>query len=84
VADPNVKAVLINIFGGILRVDVLARGLIDAVQKVGVKVPIVARLEGTNVDEGKRLIAEAKLNVTVADNMLDAAKKVVALAGAAR
>jgi succinyl-CoA synthetase beta subunit len=84
VADPNVKAVLINIFGGILRVDVLARGLIDAVQKVGVKVPIVARLEGTNVDEGKRLIAEAKLNVTVADNMLDAAKKVVALAGATR
>jgi succinyl-CoA synthetase beta subunit len=85
VADPNVKAVLINIFGGILRVDVLARGLIDAVQKVGVKVPIVARLEGTNVDEGKRLIAEAKLNVTVADNMLDAATKVVAMArGGAR
>ncbi|HZN04914.1 MAG TPA: ADP-forming succinate--CoA ligase subunit beta [Candidatus Polarisedimenticolia bacterium] len=82
VADPNVKAVLINIFGGILRVDVLARGLIDAVQKVGVKVPIVVRLEGTNVDEGKRLIAEAKLNVTIADGMLDAAKKVVALAQA--
>jgi succinyl-CoA synthetase beta subunit len=85
VADPNVKAVFINIFGGILRVDVLARGLIDAVHKVGVKVPIVARLEGTNVDEGKRLIAEARLNVTVADNMLDGAKKVVALAqGAGR
>ena len=84
VADPNVKAVFINIFGGILRVDVLARGLIEAVHKVGVKVPIVARLEGTNVDEGKRLIAEAKLNVTVADNMLDGAKKVVAMAGGAR
>ena len=82
VADTNVEAVLINIFGGILRVDVLARGLIDAVHKVGVKVPIVVRLEGTNVEEGKRLIAEAKLNVTVADDMLDAAKKVVALAQA--
>jgi succinyl-CoA synthetase beta subunit len=82
VADPNVKAVLINIFGGILRVDVLARGLIDAVHTVGVKVPIVVRLEGTNVEEGKRLIAEAKLNVTVGDGMLDAAKKVVALAQA--
>ena len=82
VADPNVKAVLINIFGGILRVDVLARGLIEAVHTVGVKVPIVVRLEGTNVEEGKRLIAEAKLNVTVGDGMLDAAKKVVALAQA--
>jgi succinyl-CoA synthetase beta subunit len=80
-ADPNVHAVLINIFGGILRVDVLAKGLIDAVRKVGPKIPIVVRLEGTNVEEGKRLIAEAGLSVTVADGMLDAAKKVVALAG---
>jgi succinyl-CoA synthetase beta subunit len=74
--------VLINIFGGILRVDVLAKGLIDAVRKVGPKIPIVVRLEGTNVEEGKRLIALAGLSVTVADGMLDAAKKVVALAGA--
>jgi succinyl-CoA synthetase beta subunit len=81
-ADPNVRAVLINIFGGILRVDVLAKGLIDAVRKVGPKIPIVVRLEGTNVEEGKRLIALAGLSVTVADGMLDAAKKVVALAGA--
>jgi succinyl-CoA synthetase beta subunit len=80
-ADPNVRAVLINIFGGILRVDVLAKGLIDAVRKVGPKIPIVVRLEGTNVEEGKRLIALAGLSVTVADGMLDAAKKVVALAG---
>jgi succinyl-CoA synthetase beta subunit len=79
-ADRNVRAVLINIFGGILRVDVLAKGLIDAVRKVAPKIPIVVRLEGTNVEEGKRLIAEAGLAVTVADGMLDAAKKVVALA----
>jgi len=79
-ADPNVKAVLINIFGGILRVDVLAHGVVDAVRQIEVKVPIVARLEGTNVDEGKRVLAEAGLNFQVADGMLDAAKKVVALA----
>jgi len=79
-ADPNVKAVLINIFGGILRVDVLAKGVVDAVRKVGVKVPIVARLEGTNVNEGKRVLSDAGLNFQVADGMLDAAKKVVALA----
>jgi succinyl-CoA synthetase beta subunit len=79
-ADPNVRAVLINIFGGILRVDVLAKGLIDAVRKVAPKIPIVVRLEGTNVEAGKRLIAEAGIDVTIADGMLDAAKKVVALA----
>jgi succinyl-CoA synthetase beta subunit len=79
-ADPNVKAVLINIFGGILRVDVLAHGVVDAVRQVDVKVPIVARLEGTNVDEGKRVLRDAGLNFQVADGMLDAAKKVVALA----
>jgi succinyl-CoA synthetase beta subunit len=79
-ADPNVRAVLINIFGGILRVDVLAHGVVDAVHQVGVKVPIVARLEGTNVDEGKRVLRDAALNFQVADGMLDAARKVVALA----
>jgi succinyl-CoA synthetase beta subunit len=79
-ADPNVKAVLINIFGGILRVDVLAHGVVDAVRQVDVKVPIVARLEGTNVDEGKRVLRDAGLDFQVADGMLDAAKKVVALA----
>jgi len=79
-ADPNVKAVLINIFGGILRVDVLARGVVDAVRQVDVKVPIVARLEGTNVEEGKRVLSDAGLNFQVADGMLDAAKRVVALA----
>ena len=82
VADTSVKAVLINIFGGILRVDVLARGVVDAVKQVGVKVPVVVRLEGTNVDEGRRIIAEAGLGFTIASDMLDAAKRVVALAGA--
>jgi succinyl-CoA synthetase beta subunit len=81
ISDPNVKAVLINIFGGILRVDVLARGVVDAVRQVGVKVPVVVRLEGTNVEEGKRILLEAGLNFTLADGMLDAARKVVAVAG---
>ena len=84
VADASVKAVLINIFGGILRVDVLARGVIDAVKQVGVKVPVVVRLEGTNVEEGRRLIAEAGLGFTLATDMLDAARRAVALAGGAR
>jgi len=81
-ADPSVKAVLINIFGGILRVDVLARGLVEAIQKVAVRVPVVARLEGTTVEEGRRILKESGLDFTLADGMLDAARKVVALAGA--
>jgi len=80
-ADPNVKAVLINIFGGILRVDVLARGLVEAARKVNMKVPMVARLDGTNVEEGRAILRAAGLNFTLADGMLDAAQKVVALAG---
>jgi len=81
-SDPGVKAVLINIFGGILRVDVLARGIVDAIKKVDVRVPVVARLEGTNVEEGRRILKESGLDFTLADGMLDAARKVVALAGA--
>jgi succinyl-CoA synthetase beta subunit len=80
-SDANVKAVLINIFGGILRVDVLARGLVDAIKKVAVRVPVVARLEGTNVEEGRKILGESGLDFTLADGMLDAARKVVALAG---
>ena len=79
-ADTNVKAVLINIFGGILRCDVLAQGVIAAVNELGVPVPIVIRMEGTNVDEGKRLLAESGLNFTTADSMGEAASAVVALA----
>jgi succinyl-CoA synthetase beta subunit len=79
-ADKNVKAVLINIFGGILRCDVLAAGVIAAVTELGVRVPIVIRMEGTNVEEGKRLLRESGLNFTTADSMGEAAEKVVALA----
>jgi len=76
-----VKAVLINIFGGILRCDVLAAGVIAAVKELGVPVPIVIRMKGTNVEEGKQLLAESGLNFTTADTMGEAADKVVALAG---
>jgi succinyl-CoA synthetase beta subunit len=79
-ADRNVRAVLINIFGGILRCDVLASGVIAAVKELDVKVPIVVRMEGTNVEEGKRMLKESGLNFSNADAMGDAAEKVVALA----
>jgi succinyl-CoA synthetase beta subunit len=80
-SDKNVKAVLINIFGGILRCDVLAQGVIGAVKELGVPVPIVIRMEGTNVDEGKRLLHESGMNFTTADSMGEAATRVVQLAG---
>ncbi|HEX4568172.1 MAG TPA: ADP-forming succinate--CoA ligase subunit beta [Vicinamibacterales bacterium] len=79
-ADTAVKAVLINIFGGILRCDILAEGLIAAVKDLGVRVPIVIRMEGTNVEQGKQMLKESGLNFTTADDMADAAKKVVAAA----
>ena len=79
--DKNVKAVLINIFGGILRCDVLAAGVIAAVKELGVPVPIVIRMKGTNVEEGKKMLAESGLNFATADTMSEAADKVVALAG---
>jgi succinyl-CoA synthetase beta subunit len=78
-ADRNVKTVLINIFGGILRCDVLAQGVVAAVRELGVPVPIVIRMEGTNVEEGKRLLRESGLNFTTADSMGEAADKVVSL-----
>ena len=81
-SDKNVRAVLINIFGGILRCDVLAQGVIGAVTELHVPVPIVIRMEGTNVEEGKRMLKESGLNFTTADSMGEAAKTVVALAGA--
>jgi succinyl-CoA synthetase beta subunit len=80
-ADRNVKAVFINIFGGILRCDVLAAGVIAAVKELGVPVPIVIRMEGTNVEEGKRMLKESGLNFTTADSMNEGANAVVALAG---
>ena len=78
-SDKNVRAVLINIFGGILRCDVLAEGVIAAVKELGVPVPIVIRMEGTNVEEGKRLLKESGLNFTTANSMGEAAQEVVKL-----
>jgi succinyl-CoA synthetase beta subunit len=76
-ADPNVKGILVNIFGGIMKCDVIARGVIGAVKAVGLKVPLVVRLEGTNVEEGKNIIRESGLNVIPADDLDDAAQKIV-------
>jgi succinyl-CoA synthetase beta subunit len=80
-ADENVRAVLINIFGGIVRCDMVARGVVGAANNLGISVPVVVRLEGTNVEEGQRVIRDSGLNFTVAKGMKDAAEKVVALAG---
>jgi succinyl-CoA synthetase beta subunit len=79
-ADPNVKAVLINIFGGIVRCDMVARGVVEAAKNLGVQIPIVARLEGTNVEEGRQVLRESGINILTADGMKDAAEKVVAAA----
>ena len=76
-ADPNVKGILVNIFGGIMKCDVIARGVIAAVKTVGLQVPLVVRLEGTNVEEGKKIIRESGLNVLPADDLDDAAQKIV-------
>ncbi|BAM86428.1 succinyl-CoA synthetase beta subunit [Bradyrhizobium oligotrophicum S58] len=76
-ADPNVKGILVNIFGGIMKCDVIAEGVVAAVKEVGLKVPLVVRLEGTNVDLGKKIISESGLNVLPADNLDDAAQKIV-------
>jgi succinyl-CoA synthetase beta subunit len=76
-ADPNVKAVLINIFGGIVRCDMVAKGVVAAAKNLNVSIPIVARLEGTNVEEGRRVLAESGIGIIPADGMKDAAEKVV-------
>ncbi|WP_338830136.1 ADP-forming succinate--CoA ligase subunit beta [Bradyrhizobium sp. 27S5] len=76
-ADPNVKGILVNIFGGIMKCDVIAEGVVAAVKQVGLKVPLVVRLEGTNVEQGKKIIRESGLNVLPADNLDDAAQKIV-------
>jgi succinyl-CoA synthetase beta subunit len=81
-SDRNVKAVLINIFGGILRVDTLATGVVEAARKTQIQLPIVLRLEGTNVEQGREILRQSGLNFIVADTMKDAAEKVVAAAGA--
>jgi succinyl-CoA synthetase beta subunit len=80
--DENVKAVLINIFGGIVRCDMVARGVVGAATKLGVSIPIVARLEGTNVEEGRQVLRDSGINILTADGMRDAAEKVVSAANA--
>jgi succinyl-CoA synthetase beta subunit len=76
-SDPQVKGILVNIFGGIMRCDVIAEGVVAAVKEVGLKVPLVVRLEGTNVELGQQIIAKSKLNVVSADDLDDAAQKIV-------
>jgi succinyl-CoA synthetase beta subunit len=79
-SDKNVKAVLINIFGGILRVDTLANGVVQAAKNIGIKLPVVLRLEGTNVEQGREILKNSGFNFIVAETMKDAAEKVVAAA----
>ncbi|WP_295901009.1 ADP-forming succinate--CoA ligase subunit beta [uncultured Bdellovibrio sp.] len=76
--DPNVKGILVNIFGGIMKCDIIAEGVIAASKELGLKVPLVCRLEGTNVELGKKILRESGLNITPADDLTDAAKKIVA------
>ncbi|HTO88903.1 MAG TPA: ADP-forming succinate--CoA ligase subunit beta [Thermoanaerobaculia bacterium] len=76
-SDRNVRAVLINIFGGIMRCDIIAKGVVAAVREMGLSIPVVVRLEGTNVDEGKRILRESNLKITPADGLADAARKSV-------
>jgi succinyl-CoA synthetase beta subunit len=80
-ADQNVKAILVNIFGGIMRCDIIAEGIIAAVREVGIKIPVVVRLEGTNVDLGRQLLAQSGLSILSASGLTDAAKQAVAVAG---
>jgi succinyl-CoA synthetase beta subunit len=81
-SNANVKAILVNIFGGIVRCDLIAEGIIQAVKEVGVEVPVVVRLEGTNVDKGRELLAGSGLAIIAAEDLTDAARKAVAAAGA--
>jgi succinyl-CoA synthetase beta subunit len=76
-ADAKVQGILVNIFGGIMKCDVIAEGVVAAVKEVGLRVPLVVRLEGTNVELGKEIIAKSNLNVTSADDLDDAAQKIV-------
>jgi len=79
--DPNVKGIFVNIFGGIVQCDIVAQGVVDAVKEVSLKAPLVVRLEGTNVETGRKILKDSGLNLTPADDMADGAKKIVELAG---
>ena len=78
-ADPNVKGIFVNIFGGIMRCDTIAEGVIAAVEEVGLEVPLVVRLEGTNVELGKQILGESGLNLVIAADMKDGAEKILEL-----
>ncbi len=80
-SDPNVKAILINIFGGILKIDTLAEGVVASAKELAIRVPIVLRLEGTNVELGRQILAESGMDFIVAENMQEAAEKVVMAVG---
>jgi succinyl-CoA synthetase beta subunit len=80
-SDASVKAIFVNIFGGILRCDVLAEGVVAAARELGLSVPLVVRMEGTNVERGKQILAESKLDIISARDMRDGAEKAVAAAG---
>jgi succinyl-CoA synthetase beta subunit len=82
-SDANVKAVLVNIFGGIMKCDVIANGIVAAARQVGLTIPLVVRLEGTNVELGKQILAQSGLAITPADDLGEAARKSVAAARAA-
>jgi succinyl-CoA synthetase beta subunit len=82
-ADPAVKGILVNIFGGIMKCDIIADGIVAAAKEVDLKVPLVVRLEGTNVEEGKRILAESGLAIVPANDLGDAARKIVAEVGKA-
>jgi succinyl-CoA synthetase beta subunit len=77
-SDDNVKGILVNIFGGIMRCDIIAEGVVSAARSLGLDKPLVVRLEGTNVEEGKKIMAESGLSIIPADNLADAATKIVA------
>ena len=83
-SDKNVKAVLVNIFGGIMRCDVVATGVVEAAKQVKLAVPLVVRLEGTNVELGKKILSESGLNIIAANDLADAAKKAVEAVRAAK
>jgi succinyl-CoA synthetase beta subunit len=83
-SDPAVRGIFINIFGGIMKCDTIASGVIAAVKEVGLSVPLVVRLEGTNVEQGKAILRDSGLNVVSAADMADGAKQIVALSGAAK
>lgn len=80
-SDQNVKGIFVNIFGGIMKCDVIATGVVEAAKQVGLSVPLVVRLEGTNVEIGKKILAESDIDIISADSMADGAQKIVSLVG---